>query len=292
MEYRREFLKKSLVSALAVWAGTGILGAAAGNLHIVRKGDTLSKIAQRYGTTVKTLKQTNGLKNDVIKVGQKLKLPASVLGAATGIHVVSKGETLSSIASQYGTSVQKLKSSNGLSSDLIKVGQELTVPDRSNTDLLVPVVAATNRIRVDSTRWRYVVCHHSAIEAGNAEVYGKAHKRRGMEHGLAYHFVIGNGRDSGDGEIEIGPRWTKQLRGGHVRSTRVNDSGIGICIVGNLQNRAPTARQRLAMNQLLDFLREGYTRRGVSVTVHKRVDKNHTVCPGRHFPYGDLDRFA
>jgi len=293
VEFRREFLKKSLWSALAIWAGPTPLLSAHGDLHVVRKGDTLSKIAQRYGTTVKALQAANGLSNDVIQIGQKLKLPTTAVAtAAGGTHIVTKGDTLSGIAAQYGVSVRDLKRSNALNSDLIRVGQALTVPGGGPSGLLGPVIAATDRIRVDATRWRYIVCHHSAIEAGNAEVYGKAHKRRGMEHGLAYHFVIGNGRDSGDGEIEIGPRWTNQLRGGHVRTTRVNDTGIGICIVGNLQNHAPTPKQRRALNELLDFLVEGHTRRGVNVTVHKRVDKNHTVCPGRYFPYGDLDRFA
>jgi len=278
-------------SALALWAAPAGLWAADGDLHIVAKGDTLSAIAKKYGTSIKALKAANGLKSDDIQVGQKLQLPAS---AIAGVHVVSKGETLSVIAGQYGTSVRAIKTSNGLKSSLIRVGQKLKVPGGSGDGptLLAPVIAATNRVRVDSTRWSYIVCHHSAIEAGNAEVYGRAHQRRGMEHGLAYHFVIGNGKDSGDGEIEVGPRWLKQLRGGHVRNSRVNDTGIGICVVGNLQNHAPTHRQRQAMNELLDFLRDGHTRRGVSVTVHKRVDKNHTVCPGRHFPYSDLDRFA
>jgi LysM repeat protein len=292
VENRREFLKKTMWSALALWAAPLDSWAADPDLHIVAKGDTLSAIAKRYGTTIAALKASNGLKSDTIKVGQKLKLPA---GAASGIHVVSKGETLSVIASQYGTSVRALKRSNGLKSDLIRVGQELKVPQGGfggGSTLLAPVIAATDRVKVDSTRWRYIVCHHSAIEAGNAEVYGRAHLRRGMEHGLAYHFVIGNGKDSGDGEIEIGPRWQKQLRGGHVRNSRVNDTGIGICVVGNLQNHAPSRRQRQALNELIEFLREGHTRRGVSVTVHKQVDKNHTVCPGRHFPYGDLKRFA
>lgn len=291
MEFRREFLKKSLWSALALWSAPLGLWAADSVPYIVKKGDTLSAIAQRHGTSISDLKAANGLKSDTIKVGQKLQLPVS----AAGIHVVRKGETLSVIASSYGTSVAAIKRDNRLKSDLIRVGQKLRVPgggSGGSSTLLAPVIAATDRIRVDATRWRYIVCHHSAIEAGNAEVYGRAHLRRGMEHGLAYHFVIGNGKDSGDGEIEIGPRWQKQLRGGHVRNSNVNDSGIGVCIVGNLQNHAPTRRQRQAMNELLDFLREGHTRRGVSVTVHKRVDQNHTVCPGKHFPYGDLDRFA
>lgn len=289
MEYRREFLKKALWSALATWAAPGRLWAADDSLHIVRKGDTLSGIAQKYHTTIGALKSANSLKSDTINVGQKLTLPSNAFG---GMHVVSRGETLSAIAAKYGISVRDLKRSNGLKSDLIRVGQELQVPGSGASGLLAPVIAATNRVRVDSSRWKYIVCHHSAIEAGNAEVYGRAHLRRGMEHGLAYHFVIGNGRDSGDGEIEIGPRWKKQLRGGHVRSTRVNDSGLGICLVGNLQNHPPSRRQRQAMNELLGFLKEGYTRSNVEVTVHKWVDKNHTVCPGRNFPYNDLKRYA
>jgi LysM repeat protein len=289
VEHRREFLKKSLWSALALWVGPGSLWAADNGVHVVRKGDTLSKIASQHGTTVKALMQANSLRTDVIKVGQKLQLPVP---PPSGWHTVRKGETLSAIAGQYGVRVRDLKRSNNLKSDLIKVGQELRVPGAGSSGLLEPVIAATNRIRVDSSRWRYIVCHHSAIEAGNAKAYGNEHRRRGMENGLAYHFVIGNGRDSGDGEIEIGPRWTKQLRGGHVRSTKVNDGGIGICLVGNLQNHGPSRRQRQAMNDLIAFLREGHVRSNAKVTVHKWVDKNHTVCPGRYFPYGDLKRFA
>ncbi|GAB5560931.1 MAG: hypothetical protein SynsKO_25780 [Synoicihabitans sp.] len=348
MEHRREFLRKSLWSALAFWAVPGSMLFGANSTHVVGKGDTLSAIAKNYGTTVGALKTANGLKSDTIRVGQKLAVPATV---GTAVHIVTKGESLSLIARQYGTSVQAIRAENELRSDVIQVGQKLKIPgvatqtepvvhvvkrgenlsliaqtygtrvssikkanklrsDRirigqklripdsqrpsmaGSSSLLAPVIAATNRIRIDSSRWRYVVCHHSAIEAGNAEVYGRAHLRRGMENGLAYHFVIGNGEDSGDGEIEIGPRWRKQLRGGHVRSTKVNDFGIGICIVGNLQNHRPTTRQRQAMNELIGFLKDGYTRSNVEVTVHKRVDKNHTVCPGKYFPYADIDRFA
>lgn len=348
MEHRREFLKKSLWSALALWAVPGTLLSAADGFHVVRRGDTLSSIAEKYGTSVSavksanslksdkiligqkltlpssaittvhivakgeslstiarkygtnvgSIKRENGLKSDLIKVGQKLNIPGSAAASAPAIHIVRKGETLSLIAQTYNTRVSTIKKANNLRSDRIKVGQKLNVPDGSNssiaggTSLLAPVIAATDKLRVDSSRWRYIVCHHSAIEAGNAEAYGRAHKRRGMENGLAYHFVIGNGRDSEDGEIEIGPRWKKQLQGGHVRSHEVNESGIGICMVGNLQNHRPSTKQRQAMNELIGFLKDGYSRSSAEVTVHKLVDKNHTVCPGKYFPYDDLKRFA
>ncbi|MCF3649301.1 peptidoglycan recognition protein family protein [Synoicihabitans lomoniglobus] len=283
-------------SALALWAAPLDVWAAQAHVHLVTKGDTLSSIATRYGTTVKALKSTNKLRSELIKVGQKLTIPtsATALPTASGatVHVVVKGDTLSGIATQYGTKVSTLKRLNSLKSDTIQVGQEISLPPLSSggTSLLGPVIAATKKIRVRRNNWRYIVCHHSAIEAGNAEVYGKAHLRRGMENGLAYHFVIGNGKDSGDGEIEVGPRWEKQLRGGHVRSSEVNDHGIGICLVGNMENHRPTARQTQAMHELIDFLRTSHTRRGVKVTVHKWVDKSHTVCPGKNFPYDDLKR--
>lgn len=283
-------------SALAVWATPLDLWAAANRTHIVTKGDTLAALSRKYGTTAKAIQGANKLKSDVIMVGQKLKIPGAV-PAPPIIHVVRKGETLGVIAHAYDTHVSTIKKANGLRSDLIMVGQKLKVPAGSGapssagTSLLAPVIAATDKIRVDSTNWRYIVCHHSAIEAGNAKVYGSAHKRRGMENGLAYHFVIGNGQDSGDGEIEIGPRWQKQQRGGHVRNSRVNDTGIGICIVGNLENHRPTSKQAQAMSQLIEFLKDGHTRAGSQVTVHKWVDKNHTVCPGKYFPYDSLKRF-
>lgn len=283
-------------SALALWAAPTALWAANGRIHVVKKGDTLIEIARDYGTTVKAIKNANQLRSELIKVGQKLSIPGNGGRVATvTTYLVQKGDTLGSIAAQHGTDVRTLKRINHLKSDLIRVGQNLSLPGgdaAAPSALLNPVVAATRKIRVDRSRWKYIVCHHSAIEAGNAEIYGKAHLRRGMEHGLAYHFVIGNGRDSGDGEIEIGPRWQKQLRGGHVRKTEVNDSGIGICLVGNLQNHRPTSRQRRAMNDLLNFLCDGYVRSNVEVTVHKWVDKNHTLCPGKYFTYDDLKRFA
>lgn len=214
--------------------------------------------------------------------------PAAYSANQAATYTVRKGDTLSGIARDYGISLNDLKRANNLKSDLIRVGQVLTIPSARQGDHLAPVIAATKKIRVDHNRWRYIVAHHSAIEQGNAEIYGKAHRRRGMEHGLAYHFVIGNGIDSGDGEIEIGPRWTHQLRGGHVRNTNVNDTGIGICLVGNLENHPPTAKQLASFVQLVDFLRDGQVARKCEFTVHRWVDRNHTVCPGRHFPYESM----
>ena len=218
--------------------------------------------------------------------------------SADRIHIVKKGDTLSSIATANRVSVASIRTRNQMDSSLIKIGQRLIIPGSSTPSpapapgLLAPVIAASRGLRITPGRWRKLIVHHSGIEAGNAKSYDGSHRRRGMENGLAYHFVIGNGRDSGDGLIEVGSRWDKQLFGGHVRSFETNDHGIGICLVGNFETRTPGARQLTSLYALLDWLRaEGLPGSAKpEVTVHRWVDRNHTVCPGRHFPYPELKR--
>lgn len=100
----------------------------------VKKGDTLSKIAKNYGTTVKNLKSLNNLKSSNIKVGQNLKVPKKATTKTTtnySTYKVKKGDTLSKIAKKYGTTVKKLKSLNNLKSSNIKVGQSLKVSKKA-----------------------------------------------------------------------------------------------------------------------------------------------------------------
>ena len=233
-------------------------------------------------------------------------LPPPLFSAATGarVHVVRRGDTLSGIAAAHGVSIEALRTRNQLASTAIRIGQRLLIPGPGEapatppvapvpagpSSLLEPVLAASRGLRIAPGRWTHLVVHHSGIEAGNARSYDGAHRRRGMENGLAYHFVIGNGRDSGDGQIEVGGRWPRQLYGGHVRSQAMNDHGIGICLVGNFEKRAPGKKQLASLYTLLDWLRaEGLPGAAVpKVTVHRWVDINHTVCPGRKFPYDQL----
>lgn len=211
---------------------------------------------------------------------------AQAAGAAT--HRVVAGDTLSRIAQRHGVTVAALKARNGLKTDRIVVGQVLIIPDSA---LLAKVIAATAGLKIERRRWRYVVAHHSGIEAGNAKAYDATHRRRGMENGLAYNFVIGNGRDSGEGEIEIGPRWLQQLNGGHVRNSHYNEHGIGICLVGNFETRRPSAKQLASFTALVDWLRdEALLGVKPKFTAHRWVDRNHTVCPGRNFPFDEMKR--
>ncbi len=220
--------------------------------------------------------------------------------ASNSFYVVRSGDTLTTIAARHGVSLNELRLHNRLSSDRIVPGQRLSIPGSASrrpasavaSSVLAPVIAASRGLEITPGRWTHLVIHHSGIEAGNAKAYDGAHRQRGMENGLAYHFVIGNGRDSGDGQIEVGPRWHRQIYGGHVRSQVMNEHGIGICLVGNFETRTPGARQLASLHALLTHLRaDGLPGTNVpKVTVHRWVDRGHTVCPGRRFPFNDLKR--
>lgn len=133
-----------------------------------------------------------------------------------------------------------------------------------------------------SKRWTDIVIHHSATASGGARSFDQAHRRKGWDE-LGYHFVIGNGTDTRDGQVEVGSRWTKQIHGAHCRTpnNHYNEHGIGICLVGNLETSKPTEAQLASLNRLLLFLTE---------TCHIPPDRVHThggltgktKCPGRH----------
>ncbi|MDO9477931.1 MAG: DUF5715 family protein [Pseudohongiella sp.] len=119
--------------------------------YTVRRGDTLSAVASRMDTTVAQLRAANGLRSDLINIGQKLVVPGSGgIASASGArviatsstsapsapqrtvmteleHKVRPGETLWRIARSYRTSVEALRVQNGLRNDLLRVGQVLRV---------------------------------------------------------------------------------------------------------------------------------------------------------------------
>ncbi|MCC5834082.1 MAG: LysM peptidoglycan-binding domain-containing protein, partial [Opitutales bacterium] len=248
MSARRQFLRRLLLgSSGLLLAQPFLLRGQSDSVHIVQAGDTLSHIAVRYGMSVSELRRLNGLQTDRINVGQTLVVRNT--GTATITYTVRRGDTLGAIAARFGVSIADIQRANGLRGSRILVGQTLNIPNQpqgldTGTSYIQNVIEVTNRLQVPRGRWQYIVGHHSATENGNAASYDRYHREeRRMENGLAYHFVIGNGRASGRGEVEIGNRWIRQLQGGHVRNHDVNMSGIGICLVGNFENRAPFPEQ-------------------------------------------------
>ena len=284
---RREFNRYASLAALSSFA---CIGSARATTYIVQKGDTLGRIAQRHGVSTSELRRANTISGDLIRVGQRLTIPGNaqpeaVAAAGGNTYTVQPGDTLGSIALTHGIRVGDLKRANNLSSDLIRVGQRLTVPAAVATgDLLAKVRSETANINVRTSNWKRIVVHHSAIKYGNAAIYDRAHRQRNMQNGLAYHFVIGNGIDSGDGEIEIGPRWRQQLLGGHVKNYRINLTAIGICLVGNYQASHPSRRQLAAFTQLMDWLRSEVVPGAREFAGHRDLRGEQTICPGKNFP--------
>ena len=131
-------------------------------IYVVQNGDYLAKISKKFNVTISSIKRLNpSIKKDVVRVGQKLKLPgkidvpapvatSAVAGGAvaataasakksakkgyvaytgaTKEYVVKNGDTLGSIAYGNGINIRQLKELNGLSSDSLKIGQKLKIP--------------------------------------------------------------------------------------------------------------------------------------------------------------------
>lgn len=97
--------------------------------HTVKSGDTLTRIAARYGVTVNTLMQVNGIRNpNHIYVGQVLKIPTGPAGCAFS-HTVRYGQTLSGIAAYYGVNMYRIAEANRLDHlSRLYAGQVLCIP--------------------------------------------------------------------------------------------------------------------------------------------------------------------
>lgn len=146
----------------------------------------------------------------------------------------------------------------------------------------VPVVA--------ERPWRWIVLHHSDDTTGCLHKYHDIHlNERRWEHGCGYHFVIGNGTQTRDGEVEISKRWHQQLQGAHAKTpdNRYNEHGVGIVLVGDFEaGGRPTARQMDSLAALCRWLMGRY---GIGVdAVVGHCDVGRTCCPGRNFPWAEL----
>ena len=133
-----------------------------GGVHVVRRGETLSALARRYGSTVAAIRDVNGLRSNMIYVGQRLRMPSSAGGgsqtpsggAVPTYHTVRRGDTLANIARRYGTTIKRLAALNGISNiSLIRVGQRLLIQG-STPQKAAPVPAGKKKIVVDISQQR------------------------------------------------------------------------------------------------------------------------------------------
>lgn len=102
--------------------------------YTVKSGDSLYKIANKYNTTVDELKRVNNLTTNILSIGQVLKIPTSTSKEETNTinYTVKSGDSLYSIANNYNTTVDAIKNSNNLTSNLLQIGQVLKIPLESS----------------------------------------------------------------------------------------------------------------------------------------------------------------
>ena len=145
-------------------------------------------------------------------------------------------------------------------------------------------------------QWTAIVIHHSATENGSAAIFDKMHREERHWEGVGYDFVIGNGSNSGDGEVEVTFRWRRQMAGAHCGGTPdnwANVDAVGICLVGNFNYTTPSTRQMQSLLKLVRFLKKRYGISNSSIYGHKSTPGARvTDCPGHKFPIEKLKWMA
>ncbi len=280
--------------ALALWICAG--AAFAQKTHTVKAGENLDRIARQYGVRVPALIAENDLDSpDILKPGQVLKIPTAAAPVKKRYTVV-EGDSLGTIARDHNVSPASIATLNNLADpNKLRVGQVLEIPNDGTPAPppqfpLPPELKKTlDTIPVRNGRWKYIVIHHSATPNGSAQGMENYHRfKRRMENGLAYHFVIGNGKGMPDGQIAIGQRWRNQLNGGHLASEKLNTMAIGICLVGNFNQTQPTPAQMRSLTALTTYLMQRTRVGATGVRMHRQINTKPTECPGERFPMKTL----
>jgi LysM repeat protein len=186
-------------------------------IHVVRPGETLSAVAQRYGATEAAIAQANGIANpNLVYAGQQLLIPASgdtaappatATGHGAVLHVVQPGQTLSTIATQYGVSEPVLAQANGIANpSLIYAGQQLVIPAGGGAAAPLPVAAPRAGEVAELAAIVYAEAQASPVDFNEMLAVASVVRNR-VEHvaaypgdlmwfgGPGYHGVISNSRE-------------------------------------------------------------------------------------------------
>lgn len=179
--------------------------------YTVKEGDTLARVADRYGVSVDTIKWANDLKRDSLSIGQVLKIPP-----VTGIvHKVREGETVQSIAKKYKTDAQKIvnfpfNDFSDLETFALNVGQTLVVPDGVQPEAPAiariappPIVAGGSGQLLWPTSGivtQYPVWYHNAFDIANPSAPGIMAADGGvvtlvqyLRYGYGQHVIVDHG---------------------------------------------------------------------------------------------------
>lgn len=193
-------------------------------------------------------------------------------------HSVAPGETVWRISKMYDVDMETIKAVNKIR-DVhdIDIGKRLFIPGASARKHVITLYP--------NDKWKYIIIHHSATDAGNSEQFNKSHMQKGWK-GVGYHFIIDNGTcGKDDGQVETTPRWLKQEDGAHCKAGDMNEKGIGICVVGNFSKERVTRRQMNSLVYLASTLSNYYGIPKKNIMGHGQVPGASTECPGKRFPW-------
>ena len=203
-------------------------------------------------------------------------------------HTIEKGQTFYHIAKLYHVNLADLQRANHVRNpSTLEVGERLFIPQQR----FYTTVSGFGPVSLEDARriigprqsvytWQTITVHHSGTQQGSARNFDRDHKRRNMG-GLFYHFVIGNGTSTRDGQIEVGFRWKRQ-----IKANRPYD--IQICLVGNFDEQEVSTAQFSTLVNLIHALQEEYGIPKSGIRTHRDIPGKHTDCPGKKFPFARL----
>ena len=117
--------------------------------YTVKAGDSLYAIANKYGMSVDELKDLNNLTSNLLIIGQRLRIKKGINEENTGeTYTVVKGDNLYQIALKFDTTVDALKTLNGLNNNVLSIGQVLKIPSSDNNEIIYTVVAGDNLYQI------------------------------------------------------------------------------------------------------------------------------------------------
>jgi N-acetyl-anhydromuramyl-L-alanine amidase AmpD len=168
----------------------------------------------------------------------------------------------------------------------------IPAPQESEVPPALPI-AKDNPWKPDTAArdWKYIVLHHTATDRGDVESIHESHLKNKDKNGkpwlgIGYHFVIGNGQGMTDGETEPTFRWKQQIQGAHAGVADYNQFGVGIVLIGNLEEKPPTGAQVASVKRLVRVLSREYDIQAAQIVGHS--DVKATECPGRLFPMNEI----
>ncbi|MEG2322680.1 MAG: LysM peptidoglycan-binding domain-containing protein [Bacilli bacterium] len=127
------------------------------SIYKVTKGDSLYSIAKKYNVTIEALKKANNLSNNLLNIGQILKIPSKQEIPSYNVYIVTKGDSLYSIAKKYNVNVEQLKLANSLSNNLLNIGQVLKIPSKQNTNPKIYIVVKGDSLYSISKKYNTTV---------------------------------------------------------------------------------------------------------------------------------------